>query len=211
MLAFPAALTSPRSHSPFRASWRATQQILRFELEALEATDVVLELAAPAAHLRRDGGGLLAGRLPAHPGVVLSFGSVHGPLKYFTDVFEKRPYLDEEGWQCNVRAIALALTDLRRIDRYGVTRRGEQYSGWGALPPATPMGAGMSPYDAAAFLVEHGEWGGVPADPADLVDGEPEVITAYFRSAAKRLHPDAGGDPALFVRLEAARAVLENK
>src|SRR5947208_1880483 len=58
----------------------------------------------------------------SHPGVVLAFDSRHGPLKYAVDTFDR--------WQDNLRAIALGLEHLRAVDRYGVTRRGEQYTGW---------------------------------------------------------------------------------
>lgn len=38
-------------------------------------------------------------------------------------------------WQHNVRSIALGLEALRAVDRYGITKRGEQYAGFtGALP-----------------------------------------------------------------------------
>lgn len=38
-------------------------------------------------------------------------------------------------WQHNVRSIALGLEALRAVDRYGISRRGEQYAGFrGALP-----------------------------------------------------------------------------
>lgn len=35
-------------------------------------------------------------------------------------------------WQHNVRSIALGLESLRAVDRYGITRRGEQYAGFRA-------------------------------------------------------------------------------
>ncbi len=69
--------------------------------------------------------------------VVISFVvfSLHGPLRYATDAHERQyAGLGMEGWQADVGAIALALTALRAVDRYGVSRRGEQYTGWRALP-----------------------------------------------------------------------------
>lgn len=64
---------------------------------------------------------------------------------------------------------------------------------------------------AAAFLIEHGEWGGSPGDPAFLIDDAlaPELIATYYRAASRTLHPDAGGDPDLFVQLGEARRVLD--
>lgn len=35
-------------------------------------------------------------------------------------------------WQHNVRSIALGLEALRAVDRYGISRRGEQYAGFRA-------------------------------------------------------------------------------
>jgi hypothetical protein len=53
----------------------------------------------------------------------------------------------------NARAIALGLEALRKVDRYRITKRGEQYTGWSALPPATPMGAAkMTADDALEFF-----------------------------------------------------------
>lgn len=40
-----------------------------------------------------------------------------------------------QDWRHNVRSIALGLEALRAVDRYGISRRGEQYAGFrGALP-----------------------------------------------------------------------------
>lgn len=43
-------------------------------------------------------------------------------------------YGDMPPWQANIRAIAKTLEHLRDLDRWGVTKRGEQYTGWKALP-----------------------------------------------------------------------------
>ncbi len=76
--------------------------------------------------LRLDGGLRANARPVDFPGVRISFESKHGPLTYATDT--------HEFWQHNVRGIALGLQALRAVDRYGVTKRGEQYTGWKALP-----------------------------------------------------------------------------
>lgn len=52
-------------------------------------------------------------------------------LVYATDVCEF--------WQHNIRSIALGLEALRAVDRYGISRRGEQYAGFrAALTPGEP-------------------------------------------------------------------------
>ena len=53
---------------------------------------------------------------------MVAFESKHGPLKYATDVFDH--------WHANLRAIALGLEALRKVERYGITQRGEQYTGF---------------------------------------------------------------------------------
>lgn len=114
---------------------------------------------------------------PASPMVIVSFESRHGPLRYMTDVF-----LD---WKANLRAIALGLEALRKVDRYGITKRGEQYRGWAALPAGADEEI-STPEQAARFISEY-SWQTIEADtPAE------EIIFAY-RRAAKRLHPDVAG------------------
>ena len=55
--------------------------------------------------------------------------------------------------------------------------------------------------DAARFIAEHS---GLVV-PVDVV---PEVLDRAYRNAARRLHPDSGGDPAMFRRLTEARDLL---
>jgi hypothetical protein len=38
-------------------------------------------------------------------------------------------------WQDNLRAVALGLEALRRVERYGIAQRGEQYAGWRRADP----------------------------------------------------------------------------
>jgi hypothetical protein len=41
-------------------------------------------------------------------------------------------------WQDNLRAIALGLEALRKVERYGIANRGEQYAGWAQLTAGGP-------------------------------------------------------------------------
>lgn len=122
---WPGDLTKHRRTSPFRAGHDVTLRQLGRELEDLRAKDVVVELAVREADLRIDGMPRARSRSPEHPGCVLSFDSKHGPLRYACDAFLH--------WEDNLRAITLGLESLRRVERYGITKRGEQYAGWKAI------------------------------------------------------------------------------
>jgi hypothetical protein len=123
--------------------------------------------------------------------VVISFDSEHGPLRYATDQFI--------GWQDNVRGIALALGALRAVDRYGVTRRGEQYIGWKAIPAPA---AGFTTADEALRWL-HDKARGLGLDVS--TQPPPKV----YRFLARRFHPDAGGDPTDWERLDRAWQMLD--
>jgi hypothetical protein len=161
---------SPNFTSPFRAGWLDTLDLLERELDKLGASDVVVELALTDAEIRLDGWPR-AGARPTHPGVVVSFASRHGDLRYGTDAFPD--------WQANVRAIALGLEALRKVDRYGIGRRGEQYQGWAQLS----------------------------AGDSDLVSRGRDLIAEHGgeTAALKATHPDRGGDPDDLRAVQAAR------
>jgi len=168
---FPEEFRAARSSgNPFRAGWDDTLYQLKYELEKLGAAEVVIEVALREDEIRLDGWPR-SGARPTHPGVVVSFDSRHGPLRYGTDAF---PH-----WQANVRAIALGLEALRKVERYGIGRRGEQYAGWRQL------GAGDS----------------------ELAQRGRELIAEHGGSTAalKATHPDHGGDPEDFRAVQAAR------
>lgn len=114
-------------HNPFRAGWDDTLRLLSYELEKLGAKSVVIEAFFAEDDLRLDGWPR-AGRRPAQPGVIVSFDSRHGPLRYGTDAFPE--------YEANLRAIGLGLEALRKVDRYGIGKRGEQYQGWKAIEAA---------------------------------------------------------------------------
>ena len=194
-----------RKFSRFDASWSATVDLLCREVEMLGGDEVVLQLAISERDCRNDGW-IRADARPAHPGAIVSFESRHGPLRYSTDRFKGTGYGGRlPSWQANVRAIALGLEALRTVDRYGIGHGGEQYRGWNALPPATPMGAAMTAETAAQILID-------VTDAWDLqapeVIGNADLIQQLYRSAAAATHPDRGGDPAEFRRVTDARDIL---
>ena len=121
-----------------------------------------------------------ADRVPLHPGVILSFESRFGPLRYYTDAFDS--------WRANVRAIGLGLEALRAVDRYGISGRGEQYTGFARLTAAK---LAMTPERARVVIAE-----AAGLDRSALRTADPDTIAAMFRLASKRTHPDtAAGDP----------------
>lgn len=200
-------LTADRKRSPFGATHGDTLALLDRELRHLDASNPVLMRALREDDIRLDGELRANARAPEHPGVVLAFESeTHGSLKYATDRFTT--------WQANLRAIALGLEALRKVDRFGITSRGEQYTGWKALGSGIALSAGFeTARQAADFLVSQAvdDFGAELYRVDDVLpaEGVPGAfLEDAFRVAAKRLHPDAGGDADLFKRVNAARVRL---
>lgn len=167
-----------RQRSRFQASWPSTEALLRREIYQLGGNSVVLQLDVRERDIRIDGE-LRADARPNSPDVIISFHSsklgLH--LSYPCDAFWS--------WQDNVRAVALGLEHLRAVERYGITRRGEQYTGWAGLPEG-----GTTRAQAEAWLAGHG---------------------GSLAAALKRYHPDnpETGDRALFDQAMAAKRALE--
>lgn len=196
---WPGENTRNRRTSNFSASWSATLSLLDRELCQLGAQNVVIQVAVTEGEIRNDGYPRANAR-PVHPGVIVSLDSAYGPLSYPCDTFTS--------WQDNLRAVALALEALRAVDRYGVTKRGEQYTGWKQLPSGTPMPAAMTREQAAAYIAEY-------ADPTAAIPGMEQallagrMVEASYKAAAKNLHPDRGGSTETFQRLQEAKRVLD--
>lgn len=197
---WPTEPTRIRQKHPFRdgtgsgVAWGATTKLLERELGMLRAKRILLQLQVTDEDIRNDGW-IRANARPSSPGVILTFESKHGPLSYPCDQFTD--------WQANVRAIALALEALRKVDRYGVTRRGEQYTGWKQLPPAGGMTT-MTAEVAARLVAVLGSTG----TALDVLT-DAGVYRAAYRSAARAAHPDSGGSVEAFQNLQAARAILD--
>lgn len=159
--------------APFRTSWSNTVTDLAKELRAHGARVAVLEIDMREQDFRLDGLPRATARA-ASAGVVLSFqatavaGKPH--LRY-----EVGTYND---WQDNVRAIAFGLEKLRAVDRYGITKRGEQYAGWKQLESGGP-----SVVRGTLLIQQHGG----------------------LKQALLATHPDHGGDPKDFADVQAAR------
>lgn len=182
--------------SPFKTNYSKTLVLLERELVSLGATQIVIQIDLPESKIRRDGLPR-TDACPDYQGIVLAFGSKYGPLKYATDVFDR--------WKDNLRAIALGLEALRKVDRYGITKRGEQYAGWKQLA----SGAGSDITDsatAAEFIAMHSQ--GIEAGE---IAGDIQMYRKAYRQAAMKLHPDkAGGDQRVFCELQKAKRLMDD-
>ncbi len=195
--------TDPRRSSGlFKAGWSSTLDLLAYEVDCLDGADpVVIQVDAPEGMIRRDGM-LHARARVGHPGVAISFQSRFGPLRYATDAYDQLWTGSMPGWQANVRAIALALEALRAVDRYGVSKRGEQYTGWRAI--AAPAPTFPTPDAAATWMREYAAELFGPGG-ATRWNGN---LAPLYRAMARKMHPDTGSPRADWDRLDEARRVL---
>lgn len=201
---WPGELTRSRTVSPFNRPPKyvdgkripgapvplgQTLRDLDRELRELGAKDAELLVAIDPSQFRLDGRPYANARAE-HPGIILSFEIPKvGPVSYPCDTFTT--------WESNLRAVALALEALRKVDRYGVTKRGEQYRGFLALE-ASAMPPGFAQVDDAwAFLKTVA---GYESDETPT----PRIL----REAKRAAHPDLGGDAATFQRVTLAEAKL---
>jgi hypothetical protein len=186
---WPGELTRNRARSNFASSLSSTMDTLRRELTMLGARNARMQIAIAPEAFRLDGYPRATAK-PEHPGIILTLDSKHGPLSYPCDTFLT--------WQDNLRAIALALEALRKVDRYGVTRRGEQYRGFLAIE-ATAMPAGFGSVDEAwTFILDRGGY-----------DRDETRVSGRIRDAKRSTHPDLGGRAEDFQRVTAAEQYLK--
>lgn len=184
---WPGPMSRTRVSSPFSAGLSSTMEALSRELRMLNARNVFMQLAVTHADIRQDGKPYARAKA-SHPGVILTFDSRHGPLQYAVDRFLT--------WQDNLRAIALGLESLRRVDRYGIATSGEQYRGWVQIEAVT------GGREAAIGLLAR--IAGVEAK--SMSDGA--SLQWLVREAQKKAHPDAGGDVETFGKVQAAAKML---
>lgn len=179
------------AYSRFDTTLGKTLNLLRRELEMLGATQIVVELDVRDRDIRLDGYPRADSR-PLSPAVAVSFKSKHGPLRYATAEYTT--------WQDNVRAIALSLEALRMVDRYGVSKRGEQYRGWKELA--------AGPVDPVTLVQTRDQAWEVICREGDLPLGASADIDEAIRRALLRAHPDRGGTDDRFRLVQRAREVL---
>ena len=185
---WPGPMTADRKPSRFRAGYGDTMRLIETELRHLWAKSPVLLMALSREDIRLDGRPR-ANAKPEHPGVILCAGTRYGPARWPCDRYTH--------WGDNLRAIGLSLAALRAVDRYGVTRHGEQYRGWTALPAPGDSGEFSTREAAMEFL-------------RTIIGGRVDVlrIDDALREAEKLTHPDRGGSAEAFKRVQAARRRL---
>jgi hypothetical protein len=186
--------TRHRTRSAFSATWQSTLDLLGRETAHLGARLVVIQVDVTEGEIRRDG--MLRSTVKVgHPGVIVSFESRFGPLRYAADSYRH--------WQENMRAIAMSLEALRAVDRWGATKRGEQYRGWTAITAPAPTFADAD--EAWRWMRKYA------TDELGLV--LPATVTqspkALYRAMAMKMHPDQGQPRADWDRLDEARRMLE--
>lgn len=182
-----------RSRWTFKAGWDDTVNLLDREVGNLGADHFVIEADFSESDIRLDGMPRANARQPSFPGVRIAFESRHGPLIYQSDVCAY--------WQHNVRSIALGLEALRAVDRYGISSRAQQYTGWKAIE-APRAASTFNTVEAALAWLQSEECAGF-AGAAAL------NIRSLIKHAMSTHHPDRGGDPAKWTKVEQARQMLK--
>lgn len=206
MTAYPKKRTANPRRATFSAGYGKNLMDLERELEHLRAKCCIVEVDTTPEHIRLDGRIRSDAKLRSQA-IILRIETPGGWLTMPCDTFDR--------WTDNLRAIVLTLTNLRAIDRYGVTTSGEQYRGFNALPPpgqtsaASTSGEFHTPEDAARFLLRASGRG--VYDQLDIRRVvERETLDATYREAARRAHPDITRDNGeLMVRINLAKDFIE--
>ena len=125
------------SYCPFTAKWGQTLELIERELWHLGVRgDWVLQLDVNERDLRNDGMMRANARPPGSDVAIAVHSKSKGDLLFVCGRFWE--------WQDNVRAIALGLEALRKVERYGIVQSNEQYRGWQALPAGDANAAGAT-------------------------------------------------------------------
>jgi hypothetical protein len=171
------------------------------ELSQIGARDVIVQIDAANKEefhrqLRLDGIIRDDTRVRS-PAVIVSFlrGTNKNPLVFACDHFSR--------WHDNLRAIALGLESLRRLERYHIAQAGDQYRGWLALPASTMTTTALSTNGAADALARRSQMA------AESILRDASSARTAYRMAIAKAHPDAGGTAEDFQLVQEAKRVLE--
>jgi len=199
---WPGERTKNRKRATFSARWDTTLRELDMELRHLTARQVIVEADCEGSEINIRTGMLKSSARLRSPGIVLSFTSKYGPLRYPCDTFHE--------WQDNLRAIVLFMSNQRANARYGVGRVEQNYTGYKALPGGAPITAGeWATVEAAATELCRLAGHVPPYCPKPLLDN-PEDLKRTYANAARRWHPDLhGGDGSTMAKVNRARDFIE--
>lgn len=198
--------TSPR-RSQFKCGYKNTLQLLDAELDKAKTVDGswFMEMWVDPRDVRLDGQ-LRANVRVGKPGIIFRFSRFTGRIMQRSDGTRYKETQDIsypcdafDDWQDNLRAVALSMEALRKVERYGVFKYDDIISRL-ALPSAE--GKVSTRDSAAAFMATHS---GV--DMKEILFSDTARAAAY-RKAAQSLHPDRGGSTEDFQKLNEANKVL---
>lgn len=189
----------------FERTGTQTQIDLRCELAIIGVGQAIIQADVSDDDIRRDG--MFRARATFRTSRIV-VGFTHpkqGPV-----AFPCWTYRD--AW-ANLRAIVMTLEALRTVERHGVTRNAQQYTGWKALPEgdgAAPFAVGefSSPLAAAEYIVKIAGIGDCHISPTAMVRSAEPLRLAY-RAACRRSHPDQGGSEEVMRRVNLARDFIE--
>jgi hypothetical protein len=201
---WPGKLREPyqRTKAPFKSGHTDTLKLLERELRSIAAECPVVQLALGPGQFTQDGRPYYRAT-PVHPGVIVSFSK---PIRLVGETKPRKVPLAFPAdrfttWETNLRAVAIALEDLRRIDRYGVTQTSEQYTGFKALPGPLHHMPTMTVDEAATFvarqaaplvdqITDHNLRVKARAAGASAILMDKGAYDMLYKLAAKMLHPD---------------------
>lgn len=194
-----------KSGAAFMATYGTTLNDLEYELDQIEARDVVVEIDMEPRDLRLTGEPRASAATRSTPGIVLHFTNKDGRAVAM-------PCDRYRTWTANLRGLVLTLRALRAVDRYGATTSGEQYAGWAALPPAGGTTLTLSTNQAAELLERWSDsaiaGGGVGRQ---AILAHVDSARSAYRIALKRSHPDSmltGGSNEKFTLVQEAGRIL---
>lgn len=190
--------------APFRATYTTTAKELERELYYIGAMNAVAQLdVESASEFLRDGSGPRIDARMRSSAVVVTFQKQIQLGEHWRDVPVTFACDRFAEWRDNIRAIALGMESLRRVERYGITSAGEQYRGFAALPSSTTPA--ITTEQAAEIIRKRA----AAADAtAESIAARADVAKEHVRSARSRAHPDAGGSGEDFNLVQEAARVL---
>jgi hypothetical protein len=185
----------PMERARFDSKYSATLDLLEAELRHLSARSITILAGFRLEQIRNDGWPR-GSSSPEHPAAEIHFTSRGKQLAFKCHRFSR--------FEDNLRAIALSLEALRKVDRYSVSDQAQQYTGWAQLPAAGESDSLQKAVTLLVLLAGEGH-------SKERVLANQEAATAAYRAAAKRVHPDTnpGAPRSSWDALQAAKEQLD--